>query len=146
MGISVKRFIPLLSLLMISSVSYGQSWYFEALDTKLCPNPTIRGNMAICKDRSGFAFLDTSNRFQPIPKLPTILRNSIYSAVDLGVLPDDSTDVAYSYFKTVFNRKGQHIGYAAIGGYVNSEAQFRIQVTTFYSLRGTLKAIKVREF
>jgi hypothetical protein len=68
----------------------------------------------------------------------------IWDAIQLGVLPDDSTSVMYSYQRALINgTTGKKIGVMYIDGYQNSEMEVRVKITTRLNNKGRLVSIKV---
>jgi hypothetical protein len=66
-----------------------------------------------------------------------------YSIVDLGLWPDDSTSMAYSYNFPLFTTAGKKIGYAQLEGYVNPEMESRTRLLQKYTPDGKLASVTV---
>ena len=74
----------------------------------------------------------------PTPKM------DVWDAIQLGVLPDDSTSPMYSYRRTLLdNTTGKKIGVIYIDAYQNSEMEVRVKITSRLNNRGRLVSIKV---
>ena len=119
---------------------------FANVPYKECPGAyeAKREELFICTKVAGAkevlsAKIDRKNQ---IAKLPPFVND--LDAVTLGLMPDDGTDMIYSYKYALYSASGRLIGYAYVHAYANSEMQARIQFLTRYNLQGRLTSIQVK--
>ncbi|MEK6579028.1 MAG: hypothetical protein AABZ55_07355, partial [Bdellovibrionota bacterium] len=141
----------ILALFASHSATAAENVYFEEFQSEdICPEVIrISGSSIQCRDaKNSEAILAAKlvrKNIVSIQQAGKIFGNQfqIWSAFDLGVLPDDSTKNIYDYIYLLKNKLRGNIGYLSISGYVNTEMDIKLQITARYNSSGQLVSASV---
>lgn len=145
-----KAVIFILLLLAFSIGASAREIDPQNIPAELCSMPSVRnypgGSSLICFNAKASKQLrqaKVSSNFEVTPEefiaAEKKMKNSFHvSAVDLGLLPDDSTDSFQERYYILKNKKGAVIGYLTSANYVNTEAEFRVWVGIKYNAEGEI--------
>lgn len=144
------KFMILASLLLLNYSASASERFFSGIDySDICKGAIAVNDGYKLECRKASQFKEIQNSFvekKDLKNPPKVLLENLKDIVfEYQLLPDDSTDIIYSYFKKIISRSGSHVGYSVIRGAVNSEMEVKLQVFERYNLKGELVSASVRE-
>lgn len=133
------------ALIFASSLSLARYNPFEGVDSELCPDMKVTGrdSFAICQAENKNVVLSAKTGANLTASESRVLKFNTYGAVDLGLVPDDSSDTAYFYSRWLVTPMGQKVGVMTIEGWTNSEMESSAKFTVRYNLKGQIVSIAI---
>lgn len=150
----MSKFVFFLAFTLATSyASYAnagcRSQMLDNIVSELCPEAYIvkttdgYNNYIACGELNTDTLLtakvDSSNNLSTEEFYKTTGQYTV-TAVDLNLIPDDSTDKRYSYIRPL-KANGKTVGYINYAGYSNSENEAFFKFKTIYNLMGNVAAI-----
>lgn len=133
------------TFLLLLTATSAMANEFTDLDSEACPNARIIKNTAYC-DVEGADQVIKAKVGVMLQTFPSALKGKIRGAVELNLIPDDSTNGIYQYIKTLADGNGSLVGYLVLNGYTNSEMEARWKMATKYGLGGEIVSIYFSAF
>lgn len=130
-----------------ATASANRSSYFDDVDSSFCKDIEIdyKRDIATCvasdadevkKAKVGKAL--TAAEIRGL-KFPTV------NAVDVGIVPDDSSDTVYFFRRWLVNAKGYRVGVITFEGWHNTEMELAARFDIRYNLKGEPVLLSMKE-
>ncbi|MBC87447.1 MAG: hypothetical protein CL677_09755 [Bdellovibrionaceae bacterium] len=140
----MRKLLFLLSLTLFSAQLHADS-YFSDLYEEVCQDKEIKsdGSLLICHDSENMSAVISAK-----PDFDTVADTSqveLWDIVEMGVMPDDSTDHIYNYKHPLLDVEGEVVGYLQVIAATNSEWDGEgIKLINRYDLNGQIVTSKAQ--
>lgn len=130
------------SLFALSSTSFAATGWFSNIEEDQLNCEDIKYDRSFdqfeCVSDKELTAVKNAKVGPPI-ELTNRIELSWDGAVEFGVLPDDSTSLAYTYRNKLLDRKtNKVVGYTIIEMYTNSEMETRVKLNLRFNSKGKL--------
>lgn len=137
----ISLLITLMALVSISAFAAGP---FGGLKYKFCKGQVTSrdGYSLVCKQAVNAVDVFGATQLRKVDRISV---SSYDAREEFGVMPDADINSLYRYTSELLNSKGKVVGFQVVGGYLNSEMNYKMQLTQILTLKGELVFARIKD-
>lgn len=130
-------------ILSITSTAFADS-YVAFISNEYCPGKTYHSKTSTvyCKVTNANAVKTANVGAKVTPQEYGALKLALQNVIDLGIVPDADSSIAYSYDRWLVDSSGKKVGIITIQGWTNNEMNNRARFDIRFSLKGDVVSVE----
>lgn len=137
--------ILIATFLALSNFAYAYSnSYIEQVSEDFCPTAKYdqKNNRVVCESSNAESVLNAKVEAQLSESELKNLAPFGASVIDMGIVPDDSSDIIFNYTRWLVDSENRKVGYIEYQGWKNSEMESSARFDLRFNLKGELVSLE----